>query len=63
MKKNKTNEKRKRKKKNKNLCTDLVADIKMQVVRARARSLARADVGVLWPTALCVPRSRHYFSV
>ena len=43
-----------------NLYADLTADIKMQVVHACALA-GWPDMGVLWPTALCVP-SRHYFS-
>lgn len=39
----------------KNPRTDLVVDIKMQVVRACA-PFARPDISVLWPTALCVPQ-------
>lgn len=47
----------------KKICTPIsvVVNIKMQVVRARML-FAWANVSVLWPTALCVFRSRHYFS-
>lgn len=44
-----------KKRQGKNPRTDLAAGIKMQVVRACAL-LGRSDIGILWPTALCVPQ-------